>query len=288
MSNMLQRILVGLVGIPLVIGLVYFGGWPFSAVMIIISALALREFYGLGLSKHADANVPFGMIWGICVQLAIAWMVRSPAGLTAGSIVLSAVVVTGTVLALTLELWRNKPNALLNVMSTVTGVIYVSGGLGSLIYLRGYDHPWFLDARFADGGASFILTLFVSVWMCDSVAYFAGMAFGKHKLFPRVSPKKSWEGAVAGGLGAIVAAIVLGGWLLPHAPMWLLATLGGIVGVFGQIGDLAESLMKRDATIKDSSHLIPGHGGVLDRFDSMLFVAPLICAILVLVNLYHG
>jgi phosphatidate cytidylyltransferase len=118
--------------------------------------------------------------------------------------------------------------------------------------------------------------------MCDSAAYFTGLAIGKHKLFPRVSPKKTWEGAVGGGLASILTVMGLFFWLMPNVPVIHSVMIGVIIAVFGPIGDLAESWLKRDAVVKDSSHILPGHGGILDRFDSMLFVAPLVVIYLVL------
>jgi phosphatidate cytidylyltransferase len=121
-----------------------------------------------------------------------------------------------------------------------------------------------------------VLAVFIAVWMCDSAAYFCGRAWGKHKLFPRVSPNKSWEGAAAGFLAAVGAFMAARSLALPYMTPGTAVVCGIIVGVFGQAGDLAESLLKRDAGVKDSSALIPGHGGVLDRFDSLLFVSPLV------------
>ena len=113
-----------------------------------------------------------------------------------------------------------------------------------------------------------------SIWICDSAACFLGTAFGKHKLFPRVSPNKSWEGAVAGFIFAIVAMIAAKAVVLDELNLTDAVVIGFIIGTIGQIGDLVESLIKRDAGVKDSSQLIPGHGGIFDRFDSLLFTSP--------------
>lgn len=124
-------------------------------------------------------------------------------------------------------------------------------------------------------GAVVILVVFAGIWTCDSFAYFGGRAFGKHKLFERVSPKKTWEGAISGGLGGIAACVALA--IALDGLLWYDGLLIGLIaGVFGQVGDLAESHLKRACDVKDSSQLIPGHGGVLDRFDSLLFVAPVV------------
>ena len=187
------------------------------------------------------------------------------------------------------ELFRNKGSAIINTATTVFGVCYVSFFLGSFVGLR----ECFIPANFsvneisnlrdvsvhADvykwGGAT-VITVFASLWTCDSLAYFTGRFFGKHKLFERVSPKKTWEGAIAGYVGAVAAFLIAQQYALPYMTVGSAFVCGSIVGIFGQLGDLFESLLKRDAEVKDSSALIPGHGGVLDRFDSLIFVSPLL------------
>lgn len=198
-----------------------------------------------------------------------------------------------TPLILAVELFRNKASALVNVSTTVFGAVYVSLFFGSLIGIRELfvpeDFPVY--AHFTITGVAVgeevigtidrwggwtVVVLFASIWTCDSAAYFAGRAFGRHRLFERVSPNKTWEGAVAGLLFAI-GTFMLGKFLLlPYLTPGQAATCGVVVGIVGQLGDLVESLLKRDAGVKDSSTLIPGHGGVLDRFDSLMYVSPLL------------
>jgi phosphatidate cytidylyltransferase len=118
------------------------------------------------------------------------------------------------------------------------------------------------------------MTLFVAIWACDTFAYFVGKSIGKHRLFERVSPKKSIEGALGGLAGAVLAFLAVYYFEWYNISLELSLISGLIVGTFGQFGDLVESWFKRDAGIKDSSHILPGHGGILDRFDSLIFVAP--------------
>ncbi|HEY4613356.1 MAG TPA: phosphatidate cytidylyltransferase, partial [Bacteroidota bacterium] len=118
-------------------------------------------------------------------------------------------------------------------------------------------------------------SLFVSIWLCGTAAYFGGVSFGKHKLFERVSPKKTWEGAIFGFVFAVATMVAAQQFLIEYLRLVDAIVLGVIVGVFGQAGDLVESRFKRDAGMKDSSAIIPGHGGVYDRFDSLVFVAPI-------------
>ena len=121
-----------------------------------------------------------------------------------------------------------------------------------------------------------MVSVFASVWVCDSAAYFVGRALGKHPLFKRVSPNKTWEGAIGGFVGAVAVFTVARFIALPYLSVVQAIVCGALIGLFGQVGDLVESLLKRSAGVKDSSALIPGHGGVLDRFDSLMFVAPLL------------
>jgi phosphatidate cytidylyltransferase len=116
--------------------------------------------------------------------------------------------------------------------------------------------------------------LLVTIWVCDTAAYFTGVVFGRHKLFERVSPKKTWEGAIGGLIFAILMAVASHYWFVRDLRLIDSMVIGFMIGTIGQLSDLAESLFKRDAGVKDSSGLIPGHGGVLDRFDSEMLVAP--------------
>ena len=118
--------------------------------------------------------------------------------------------------------------------------------------------------------------MFASIWICDSAAYYGGTALGKHKLFLRVSPYKSWEGALFGFVFSVLTMVTAKFIVLDFLDWNTIIALGVIIGIIGQLGDLVESLFKRDAQVKDSSNIIPGHGGVFDRFDSLLLTAPVI------------
>ena len=124
----------------------------------------------------------------------------------------------------------------------------------------------------------FLLSLLISIWLCDTAAYMIGSAIGKHKLFPKVSPKKTWEGAISGFFGAIIGFVLCTQipLLIKDFPIFHAIIIGIIIGSIGQIGDLVESKIKRDVGVKDSSSILPGHGGMLDRFDSIMFVIPVV------------
>ena len=305
LSNLTTRVLVALVGIPLIVGITLMGGYVFFLFVALIAIAGLWEFYALTRAKGASPQVVTGMVFGMCLLAVFMYDkfhiaipgIFAAAGLSVPfpSMAQEFLIAVLIFLPLTLgiELFRGKPEALANVSTTILGSLYVAFSLGSFVGIRELfvpaDFPVY--AYFPVTGAAVpedvagliyrwggftVLSIFAAIWVCDSSAYFAGRAFGKHKLFPRVSPNKTWEGAVAGCVAAVLVCMLFQRFFLPYLALRDAVICGIIVGVFGQIGDLAESLLKRDAGVKDSSTLIPGHGGALDRFDSLLFVAPLL------------
>lgn len=305
MNNLTIRILVALVGIPLVLLLTFAGGIYFFGFIALISALALYEYYSLAKAKGVSPQMFLGLMFGFCVNLTflydklrypvVGWLTGYRLNVPIPSMAQLFLIefLLFVPLILLMELFRNKSSATSNTAVTITGVCYVSLCLGSLVGLRELfvpsDFPFYTYFNLEDAaipqdlvdqvyrwGAFTVVSVFASIWVCDSAAYFAGKNFGKHKLFERVSPNKTWEGAVAGFIGAVGAFVLARSLALPYMSLSAALICGCIVGVFGQLGDMVESLLKRDAGMKDSSSLIPGHGGVLDRFDSLIFVSPLI------------
>jgi len=196
-------------------------------------------------------------------------------------------------LALIIELFRREGLPFVNLGATVLGVFYVAFLLGTLIGIRelfpaefpvhrffpevvGIAVPESIQNKINQWGGLTVVSLFVTIWMCDTAAYFVGLSIGRHSLFRRVSPKKTWEGAVGGFVFAVLTSFVLQKLLIPYLTSVDAIVIGAIVGVFGQVGDLIESRFKREAGVKDTSSLIPGHGGALDRFDSLIFVSPIV------------
>ena len=163
------------------------------------------------------------------------------------------------------ELFRKKANPINNWAYYFLGQIYVAipfSLLNYIIFIQGYQ-PWLL------------LALFITLWVNDTGAYITGMLFGKHKLFERVSPKKTWEGFIGGAVFALISGYVLSRFITDIS-LWQWLVFSEIVVIFGTLGDLSESLLKRTENVKDAGKLIPGHGGILDRFDSMILAAPVI------------
>jgi len=306
-SNLVSRVLVALVAIPAVLFISYNGGILFFLFICAVSCLALNEFYGLAVLKGASPQRTLGMMAAVLLNGAflheriqsligrVFFDGESMAPFFTTPWIVVIVLLLFVVLLLIIELFRNKGSVFVNAGYTALGVAYIGVFLGTFIGIRelfGNGFPSFLVQDYlngvhSDSGASAhavayawggltIIAIFASIWICDTAAYFGGVATGRHKLFVRVSPNKTWEGAVWGFFGAIATMIVAQKFFLPYLQFHQALTIGIIIGVCGQIGDLVESLFKRDAGVKDSSTLIPGHGGVFDRFDSLIFVSPIL------------
>lgn len=305
-SNLTVRVAVALAGMPVLLFASYSGGLYFFAVVATIGVLALGEFYIMTEAKGASPQRSVGIAGVLCIFLAFFheqlqfWIL--PFFIEKGGVsLLTKLQLFITlfflllVVVLLIELFRNKGSVIANAGATILGTTYVGVFLGTLLGLRelfGMEFPLSLAIQHANGlspmsddvvrattyawGGWTIISIFASLWMCDTMAYAGGRIMGRHKLFPRISPKKTWEGAVWGFSGAVLTMIVMQRLALPYLAVHQAAIIGIIIGVFGQIGDLVESALKRDAGMKDSSSLIPGHGGVLDRFDSLIFVSPIL------------
>ncbi len=305
-SNLASRVGVALVAIPCILFVCYQGGVLFLLLVLAIGILALLEFFTLAKAKGGNPQTAVAIIGLSALHLSFFHeQIQNfilPFFIDSGGISLLMklqLFVTALFLFLTIvmlvELFRNKGSMFLNAGFTIFGVMYVGIFLASLTGIRelfGAEFPYHLAIQFFPqssaltdatlhattytwGGLT-IIAILVSIWMCDTMAYFGGISMGKHKLFPRVSPNKSWEGAVWGFFGAVLTMILFQHYFLPYLKLHQAIVIGVIIGVFGQIGDLIESLLKRDAGVKDSSELIPGHGGVFDRFDSLIFVSPML------------
>jgi len=302
-SNTVTRVLVAVVTIPLIVFLCYLGGYYFFVVVCIISSVALWEFYSLMEKKGAEPIKWLGLIFGFLVNLSflyerlrfniVSLFVDRQVSIQFPSqfVVLLLIIVLFVFLTLAIELFRNRVSAILNISTTIAGVLYISLFLGMLMGARElfwHSFPFYRYFSSVEGSRFFITTiverwggytiisLFAAIWICDTAAYFGGRALGKHKLFERVSPNKTWEGAIFGFVSSILTMVAAKYLVLEYMTLAECVVLGVIVGIFGQLGDLVESLIKRDAGVKDSSAIIPGHGGMFDRFDSLMFASPLV------------
>lgn len=264
MSNTSIRVLVSVIAIPILLLLAYIGSWYFTLLVLVISVLSFYEFVNIAKLKQATVN----LLWGIIGIAAV--LLNKYNKFVEDQFI---IILFWFLILILIELFRNKGSALLNIGLTSLGFLFFSISGFSIIGIREIFIT--LGSEYTNG-AFLIFSILGTIWICDSAAFFGGTKFGKHKLFPRVSPNKSWEGAVFGFLASIVSMILFRILFLEFISLQSAIIIGLIIGIIGQIGDLIESLFKRDAGLKDSSNLIPGHGGVFDRFDSLFFAAPFI------------
>ncbi|MFO7653291.1 MAG: phosphatidate cytidylyltransferase [Candidatus Krumholzibacteriia bacterium] len=263
-ADILPRAVVILLGVPCLLIITMRGGVFFLLLVNLIIVLGMREFYAL---MQAKGFRPYRALGTFCA-LALSWYVYG-----GGAAV--SFIITGSLLAImTGELLRKEVGgAVGHIAVTVWGVMYV-GWLGShLVMLR--ELPALVGAP-EDFGARLVLFAAAVTWAGDTSAYLVGVAVGRHPLAPRISPRKSVEGAVGGLVGAALAGVISAQTFAWFVTPTTGALLGVTAGLFGMAGDLVESLLKRDVGLKDAAVLIPGHGGILDRFDSLFFTAPLL------------
>lgn len=257
-----------LLGVVQIAAIVWGGTILWATVVAIIAVLCTTEFYAITRTEHRKPNEIFGLIAVAAMPLATAAFIQSSMGSAtglegaqAGVLGITSVLAALVVAAL---LWHLvfRQVTLSDTAVTVFGVVYVGFTLTHLVLMRELD-----------SGVEYLLATLVSVWANDILAYAVGSPLGKHKLAPTVSPKKSWEGLVAGTLGTVSVWVLLTLVTDTQLPIWWLALTGLAVAVAAVLGDLAESRLKREVGVKDSGRLLPGHGGFLDRFDSMIMVS---------------
>jgi phosphatidate cytidylyltransferase len=257
-SNTATRIIVSVIAIPAIVLACYFGEYYFFAFVLGIGIISYYEFWLFVKNKDINANFFVGII-SVGVIITNSYI---------NFIALYPLLIIILLVLTIVELFRNKKSAIINLGTSLLGILYFGLFASALLSIRE-----FYQVDYTQGGL-LIISIFASIWICDSAAFFGGTALGRHKLFPRVSPNKSWEGAIFGLLFAVIAMVISKVIILDFLTWVDVITIGLIVGIIGQIGDLIESLFKRDAGVKDSSTLIPGHGGIFDRFDSLLYTAP--------------
>jgi len=259
--NLLQRVIVALVGIPLLLCLIKAGGVWFFCFFSLLALLAVFEFHRLALHK---AQPP--ALW-IVLMITLLFQVNFYRHFAEVWELLLVVVLA----LLVMELFLKDGSPLLNLGAIFPGLLYVNLSFGSLLRLR--------LGEAGGNGELMVFLMFFCVWSADIFAYFGGSTLGgrfiHRKLFERLSPHKTWEGFLSGLVGSVSASMMYGSFV-PQLPLKRALLTGLLIGLASPAGDLIESMFKRDAGVKDSSGLIPGHGGVLDRFDTIMFISPFI------------
>jgi phosphatidate cytidylyltransferase len=265
-----KRILTAALMIPLLYLIVQYGG-PRAFFFLILTGvmIGLYEFYRMFKNSGYRPQTIVGMFVGALVICGFYVGVELPDWQYAKVFSPDVMVAFAFVVALLFRLFSRKDinGAMVDVALTFTGVVYVAWLSAYVILLRAWKTPE-VDGR------QLIFFLFVVTWATDTGAYYIGSRFGRHKLYQKISPKKSWEGAVGGLLSGIGMSLVCRIWFYHALPLHDAFGLGIVLGIVGQAGDLAESMIKRSARTKDSGGIFPGHGGYLDRVDSMLLNAP--------------
>ncbi len=264
-----KRLLTALVGLPIVIAAVWFDeplSW-FTVLAVVWGVLAVLEFYRLAATFKVPLLTTFGVIWTALFILSphVKYEFTAPVLFTSG-VVISLI---------WLVLKPQKEGAFAGWVWTMGGVIYLGWLLSLFVALR------------LDGGRNWVFLALFTTFASDTAAYFAGRTFGRHKLAPHISPHKTWEGAIAGVITAIGVSLL---FILPtplqlSLAWWQASIIGLLVSVLGQFGDLAKSILKRNVGVKESGNLLPGHGGALDRTDSVVFAGVVVYyAFLILQN----
>jgi phosphatidate cytidylyltransferase len=251
-ANWLSRLLVAVIGLPLVLGLVYKGGWWVFALALVAALVALHEYWLL--ARPLAPLAPAGYVGTI---LALVGAEVGGIGWAVGGLL------TTFVLAFVLKaISEARTAATIAISATVMGAVWIGGGSAFLILLRELHR-----------GRLAVITVLLAVWAGDTFAYFGGRLIGRHKMAPTTSPGKTWEGLVVGTAATIFVAFVA----LYHQDFLTIGqsiVLGVVIALAAPLGDLFESLLKRDMDVKDTGRLLGGHGGMLDRIDALLFAAP--------------
>ena len=252
----MERLLTGIALGAVVLFLILWAGPGLFVVLLTGFILATQsEYYDLFRDRPDKAKRPVGLVFSAVLSLSFYW------GLAPAAAAFS--VCTLTMLTWILFLERNREQAVHTTAITLFGVVYVTWNLGHLSLIRQLDN-----------GVGAIFLLLFAIWAGDSAAYYTGKHLGHHHIFPAVSPNKTWEGSAAGLAASVAVTAFAAATFYPQLDMDHTFVYGLAIGLAGQFGDFFESMLKRSAGIKDSSHLLPGHGGLLDRLDSLTFAAP--------------
>lgn len=290
-AGLLRRVLSSVVFLPIFVLITARGGWIYSLLVLLILLLAAREasvlFTRLGRRGGFVASAAgIVALWAFATRghslMPSGSLDGMPALLVAAGAIAGAAAITLAISLAQSALSGSARPAGAHAGASLLPLLYpgLCGVFLQVLRVHEPGGPLYLRPT----GASLVFLLFLATWSCDTFAYFGGRAFGRRRLAPRISPSKTWEGAMSGFLAAMVAGGVAASTFASFLSLRDGILIGGILGVTGQLGDLAESALKRRAHAKDAGDLIPGHGGVLDRFDSVFANGPVLYALLSLID----
>ncbi len=281
-SALVQRVLSAVVLLPLVVVVcVWWGFWPFTALVVAAAVVGLGELYAAFNHGGRQANYALGIV--LLALVLGAMIIRAVTGID----LLAPALALMVMISLAACASRHAQHgAVAEWALTFGGALYIGGLLGFLVLLRALETPLrggLLALLQPQPGAAWIALVLMATWGQDVFAYFVGKRWGRRRMAPLLSPRKTWEGAAGGMFGALAGALLALALFGPPLSLWMTALIGVVAGIVGPVGDLSESFIKRQAGLKDAGSLIPGHGGILDRIDSVLFSAPAIYIVLMLV-----
>jgi len=284
---MVTRIITAVIGLVAAVGIITYGGFVFALAVLALGMLAWYELQRMAANKgfHVYAITGGG---GVLALLALTgWFYVSKCDVKLLLPVLLLVLVVALICVCFEGLLRHcncgEENWIGDVALTAFGLLYCGLLFTHVLLIRSVEGPNVQLVRTMEYGEALLWTVLIGTWASDTFAYFVGITIGKHK-FCSVSPKKSWEGAIGGYLGSMSLVILMAHYIL-GIPQFEAHIMGFVIAISAPIGDLVESVLKRNFDVKDSGKLLPGHGGVLDRFDSLLFTAPLTYYVLLLSKL---
>lgn len=261
MKKLLKRSITAIIYVLLLVGSVYYGLFTAALFFLLVGIISAFEFYKLSFKTGASPQSFVGIISGIILML-----VLYPDCFESYRVSFLGFIIIPFLFIIIREVYSSKPTPILNISTTLSGVVYVFLPLILLLYTSFLFNEHY--------GFQYILIFMFTVWANDTGAYFTGMSIGKHKLFERVSPNKTWEGTFGGVLLAIITACLSSFYFESQLSIYEWGIAGLIIAVFSVFGDLSISAFKRAAVVKDTGNILPGHGGFLDRFDSVFIAAP--------------
>lgn len=279
MNNFRARTITGLSMVFLILAALYLNQFFFALIFLAVVILGLIEFYSITATEDCKPQKVAGTILGTIIYLIITGIYLFVEQRTLVIGISIVVILPLLFIPVIIEIYRNKQKPLINAAVTVFGVIYVALPISLLNMM---DNPF--EGTIFHRLPAYLTGYFLITWIYDTGAYLVGKTFGRHKFFERVSPKKTWEGTIAGAIIAI--AFATGFYYITEGILFIhLLVLTLLVILFGTFGDLAESLFKRSLNLKDSGNILPGHGGILDRFDTIFVSAPFVFLYFVILNI---